>query len=293
MVSNILVIDGDETEARSLAHGLRAHTYQTQETTTGQDGLVRAACRQFDAVILGLDLPDIGGVEIVAGLRRATTVPIIAISPDRGELDKIRLLDAGADDHVTAPFATGELLARLRAKLRRSRPELGPATVATDDFTIDLVARRATTVSGDIHLTPTEWRLVEVLTRNRGSMVTQRELLLQVWGPGYESQTEYIRVYLKQIRAKLEPVPSRPRYFLTYPGFGVRFDAETMHPGVVVSSGSRRRDDGTDGHGADATRRPTASSRPRPSIGSSGTSGGRRCCVTTRTGSRSGPRTPP
>ena len=230
---NILVVDGDEASARSISRDLRTHRYHPHETVTGRDGLAVAGRRCFDAVILGLDLPDMGGVEVISGLRRATAVPIIAISPDRGELDKIHLLDAGADDHVTTPYAIGELLARVRAKLRRSRPDFGPTNVETDDFAIDLVARRATTVTGDIHLTATEWHLVEFLVRNTGRMLTYRELLHQVWGPRYESQTQYIRVYLKQIRAKLEPVPSRPRYFLTYAGFGVRFDTDDSHPGEL------------------------------------------------------------
>jgi two-component system KDP operon response regulator KdpE len=175
-------------------------------------------------VILDPDLPDMDGLDVVAGLRGWSSVPIIVTSHRVGEHAAVAALDAGSDDYIRKPFGTGELFARLRALLRRSwRPE-ECATVVTDDFTVDLSARRVTTAAGDVGLTPTEWRLVELLVRNPGKVVSRRTLLREVWGIEYEAETNYLRVYLAQIRRKLEPNPREPRYFLTHHGLGLRFD---------------------------------------------------------------------
>ena len=161
---------------------------------------------------------------MIEGLRGWTQVPIIVLSVRGEESDKVIALDAGADDYVTKPFAMGELLARLRAALRRVSPHAAIAVVTTEAFTIDLAAKRASTSAGNVRLTPTEWHIVEILVQNPGKLVTQRQLLRDVWGPSYERETNYLRVFLAQIRRKLEPDPARPRYFITEPGVGYRFE---------------------------------------------------------------------
>ncbi len=223
-MTKVLVIDADEAMARALCINLRARQYDARAAATGCDGLVLAGRFHPDVVVLDFDLPDMNGLDVVSGLRGWSSVPIIVISQNDSELDKVGALDAGADDYVTKPFGMSELFARLRALLRRSRAEDERPSVATDDFTIDLAARRVTSASGDVRLTPTEWRLVEILVRNAGRVVTQRALLREVWGPSHETETQYLRVYLAQIRRKLEPTPAKPRYFLTHPGLGLRFE---------------------------------------------------------------------
>jgi two-component system KDP operon response regulator KdpE len=163
------------------------------------------------------------GVEVVEGIRGWSPVPVIVLSARHLEQAKVRALDAGADDYVTKPFGMDELLARIRAALRRGTPASQEPVVTTETFTIDLAARRVTRDGADVRLTPTEWHLLEVLVRNAGKLVSQRQLLHEVWGPTYESETNYLRVYLAQLRAKLEPDPSRPRYLITEPGMGYRF----------------------------------------------------------------------
>jgi two-component system KDP operon response regulator KdpE len=179
-------------------------------------------------VVLDLGLPGIGGVAVIEGLRGWTQVPIIVLSVRETERDKVAALDAGADDYVTKPFGMDELLARLRAALRRAAPAEEAAIVTTPDFTIDLAAKRVADASGvEIRLTPTEWQIVEVLTRHAGKLVSQRQLLQEVWGPEYGTETNYLRVFMAQVRRKLEPAPSRPRYFITEPGMGYRFEPPT------------------------------------------------------------------
>jgi two-component system KDP operon response regulator KdpE len=165
------------------------------------------------------------GVEVVEGLRGWSTVPVIVLSARDQEQSKVRALDAGADDYVTKPFGMDELLARVRAALRRGAPAPQEPVVNTAAFTVDLAARRVIRDGADVRLTPTEWHLLEVLVRNAGKLVPHRQLLQEVWGPKYESETNYLRVYLAQLRAKLEPDPARPRYLLTEPGMGYRFVA--------------------------------------------------------------------
>ena len=176
-------------------------------------------------VIFDLGLPGIDGIDVVEGLRGWSDVPIIVLSVRDAEADKIAALDAGADDYVTKPFAMGELLARLRAATRRAapNPEDEPIVV-TDAFTVDLAATRVERDGEQVHLTPTEWHLLEVLVRNPGRLVSQRQLLQTVWGPQYERESNYLRVYMAQLRRKLEHDPSRPRHLITEPGMGYRFE---------------------------------------------------------------------
>jgi two-component system KDP operon response regulator KdpE len=164
------------------------------------------------------------GIDVIRGLRGWSEVPIIVLSARDAEREKIAALDAGADDYVTKPFGMGELLARVRAALRRSAPATEEAVIVTDAFTIDLAAKRVTNGDAEVRLTPTEWHLVEMLVRNAGKLVTQGALLREVWGPEYGTETNYLRVYMAHIRRKLEPDPATPRYFITEPGMGYRFE---------------------------------------------------------------------
>jgi two-component system KDP operon response regulator KdpE len=222
--SRVLVVDDELPLLRALATNLRARGYVVDLAPTGEEALELAARRRPDAVILDLGLPGISGIEVIEGLRGWTAVPIIILSARGAEHDKVVALDAGADDYVTKPFGMDELLARLRAALRRNAPAPESAVVQTADFTVDLAAKRVTGPEGEVRLTPTEWGLVEVLVRNAGKLVSQRQLLLKVWGPENGEETN-LRVHLAHIRRKLEPDPSRPRYFVTEPGMGYRFDA--------------------------------------------------------------------
>ncbi len=224
-VTRVLVVDDEPQIRRALIANLKTRGYEVDLAATGEEALRLAAERHPDVVILDLGLPGIDGIEVVEGLRGWTDVPIIVLSVRESEADKVAALDAGADDFVTKPFGMGELLARLRAAVRRSAPAAETeATVATDDFVIDLVAKKVSKGGTEQRLTPTEWHLVEVLVRNPGRLVTQRQLLQEVWGPQYERETNYLRVYMAQVRRKLEPDPSQPRYFITEPGMGYRFE---------------------------------------------------------------------
>jgi two-component system KDP operon response regulator KdpE len=196
---------------------------------TAHDGgtaLRLAADGKPDVVVLDLGLPDLDGTDVIAGLRGWTSMPIIVLSARTDSADKVDALDAGADDYVTKPFGMDELLARLRAAVRRvavAGPEDEPI-VKTASFTVDLAAKRVLRDGAEVHLTPTEWGLLEVLARNAGKLVAQKQLLRDVWGPAYEKETHYLRVYLAQLRRKLEPEPARPRHLLTEPGMGYRFE---------------------------------------------------------------------
>jgi two-component system KDP operon response regulator KdpE len=162
---------------------------------------------------------------VIRGIRGWSQVPIVVLSVRDAEGDKVAALDAGADDYVTKPFGMDELLARLRAALRRTTPAEEEALVETEDFTIDLAAKKVRRDGEEVRLTPTEWNLVEVLVRNRGRLVAQTQLLQEVWGPQYHDETNYLRVFMAQVRRKLEPEPSHPRYFITEPGMGYRFES--------------------------------------------------------------------
>jgi two-component system KDP operon response regulator KdpE len=224
-VTKLLVIDDEARFLRAIAISLRARGYDVETAATGEDGLAVAARAHPDAVVLDLGLPDLDGLDVLRALRGWTSVPVIVLSARHEEQAKVEALDIGADDYVTKPFGMDELLARLRATLRRSVPGQDEPLIETADFTIDLAAKRARNAAGDdVRLTPIEWGIVTTLVRNRGKLVTQRQLLQEVWGPQYETETEYLRVHLAAIRRKLEPTPSRPRYFVTEAGMGYRFE---------------------------------------------------------------------
>ena len=225
-VTRVLVIDDEPSILRALRINLTARNYEVSTASDGASGLAAVSRERPDVLILDLGLPDMDGTDVIHGVRGWSSTPIIVLSVWDQEQQKVAALDAGADDYVTKPFGMDELLARLRAAVRRSAPAPDEPVVTTPDFTVDLAAKRVTRDGeGDIRLTPTEWQLLEILVRNRGRLVTQRQLLQEVWGPAYESESNYLRVYVAQLRRKLEPEPSRPRYLLTDPGMGYRFRA--------------------------------------------------------------------
>jgi two-component system KDP operon response regulator KdpE len=230
-MTRVLVVDDEPQIRRALATNLQARDYEVDLAATGEEALRLAAERHPDVVILDIGLPGISGVEVVRGLRGWTDTPIIMLSVRETEADKVEALDAGADDYVTKPFGMNELLARLRASVRRSAPgaEVVPL-VATAAFTIDLIDKRVRDGEDEIHLTPIEWGLAETLVRNRDRLVSQRQLLQTVWGPQYETETNYLRVHMANLRRKLEPDPSRPVYFITEPGMGYRFQVPEGDP---------------------------------------------------------------
>jgi two-component system KDP operon response regulator KdpE len=224
-VTRVLVVDDEPQIRRALSTNLRARGFEIDLAETGEQALELAARHRPDLVVVDLGLPGIDGVEVVRGLRGWSNVPIVVLSVRDAETDKVQALDAGADDYVTKPFGMDELLARMRAALRRAVPTeaVEEPVVETPDFRVDLARKRVTTAAGEVRLTPTEWHLVEVLVRHAGKLVSQRQLLQEVWGPSYGRETNYLRVYLAQIRRKLEPDPAHPRYFITEPGMGYRF----------------------------------------------------------------------
>jgi two-component system KDP operon response regulator KdpE len=223
-VSRILVVDDDDQLRRALRINLAARHYEVLTAADGTSALETAARTPPDLAIVDLGLPDIDGVEVVRGLRGWTTVPIIVLSARDDQAGKVQALDAGADDYVTKPFGLDELLARIRAALRRAAPVADTATISTPDFTVDLSAKRLTTTAGaEVRLTPTEWHMLEILARHPDKLVAQKQLLREVWGPAYENETGYLRVHLANLRRKVEPDPSRPRYLITEPGIGYRF----------------------------------------------------------------------
>ena len=223
--ARVLVVDDEPQLARALRINLKARGYRVDTAVDGRGALEAAARHHPDVIVLDLGLPDMDGTEVISGLRGWSAVPIIVLSARHASDDKVDALDAGADDYVTKPFGMDELLARLRAAVRRAAPAAEePAVVETDAFTIDLAARKATRAGREVRLTPTEWHILELLIRNSGRLVGQRELLREVWGPSYGTETNYLRVYLAQLRRKLEPDPARPRYLITEAGMGYRFE---------------------------------------------------------------------
>lgn len=224
-MSRVLVVDDDAQIRRALRINLTARGYEVLTAADGASALRTAAEGHPDAVVLDLGLPDLDGTDVIAGLRGWTHVPIIVLSARTDAADKVDALDAGADDYVTKPFGMAEFLARLRAALRRAQVSNveGDPIVATETFTVDLAAKRVIRADGEVHLTPTEWGILEQLVRNQGKLVAQQQLLREVWGPTYLKETNYLRVYLAQLRRKLEVDPAHPRHLITEAGMGYRF----------------------------------------------------------------------
>jgi len=222
-MSRILVVDDDRPLLRALHITLSARGYDVQVAQDARTALDLAARHPPDLAVVDLGLPDLDGLHLITALRGWSSAPILVLSARHGEPAKIDALDAGADDYVTKPFGMGELLARIRAALRRAAPATDQPVITTAAFTVDLAAKRVTTAGGEARLTPTEWHLLEILVRNAGRLVTHQQLLREVWGPKYESQTSYLRVHLGNLRRKIEPDPARPRYLRTDAGLGYRF----------------------------------------------------------------------
>jgi two-component system, OmpR family, KDP operon response regulator KdpE len=220
---SILVIEDELQMQRFLRTSLGTNGYQVFEAQTGQDGLTQAAARNPDLVLLDLGLPDLDGLQVTQHLRAWAGMPIIVISARGKEEDKIKALDAGANDYLTKPFGIGELLARIRAALRHSaRSDSGATQFAMGDVRVDLVKRRVTKSDVEVHLTPIEFKLLTTLIKYEGRVITHRQLLKDVWGPSAGEQTHYLRVYMGQLRHKLEDDASRPRFLTTEPGIGYR-----------------------------------------------------------------------
>ena len=230
-MTRILVVDDERQLLRAMSINLRARGYEVDLAETGAQALQLAASKHPDVVILDLGLPDLDGADVIAGIRGWSQVPIIVLSARHTEEAKGTALDAGADDYGTKPFGLDELLARLRATLRSAEANQGTEApvIRTADFTVDLAATRVTLAATgeEVRLTPTEWQLLEVLVRAGGKLVTGPQLLHEVWGPQYGTELNYLRQYVAQLRRKLEPEPSQPRYLITEPGIGYRFVAGT------------------------------------------------------------------
>jgi two-component system KDP operon response regulator KdpE len=223
-VTSILLVEDDENLRRALTLTLRARGYQVVDVASGRLALASLASSRVEVVILDLGLPDMDGVDVIRAVRAHSATPIVVLSARRDEVDKVRALDAGADDYMTKPFGVDELLARLRAAVRRSGRGTDLRTIRTADLIIDLGTKSVASIDGrPIHLTPTEWGVLETLVKANGLLVSSTDLLAEVWGPGYEEQTNYLRVYVGQLRRKLEPDPAQPRYLITAPGLGYLF----------------------------------------------------------------------
>ena len=225
----VLVVEDEPQVARFLRASLGSHGFRVLEATSGAQGLVEAAARVPDLILLDLGLPDMDGVEVARRLREWSAVPILVLSARGQERDKIEALDAGADDYLTKPFGIGELLARIRVALRhaeRAGAPGAPAEFAAGEMRVDLAGRRVYFRGAPVHLTPIEYRLLAVLVKNAGRVVTQRQLLKEVWGPSSVDQSHYLRVYMAQLRHKLEAESARPRWLITEPGVGYRLKTE-------------------------------------------------------------------
>ena len=257
-MTRVLVVDDEPQILRALRINLRVRQYEVFTAASGSEALEVAGHHPPDLVILDLGLPDLSGIDVIHGLRGWTTAPIVVLSGRADSTDKVEALDAGADDYVTKPFSMDELLARMRAAVRRSGAPDEQPRVQLGNLVVDLAAKRverpapatASTGSGtggpgagpdgdgadpggDIRLTPTEWHLLEVLLRHPGQLLSQQQLLTEVWGPGYGSATGNLRLYMAQLRRKLEPDPARPRWLITEPGMGYRYQPEPESELVV------------------------------------------------------------
>jgi two-component system KDP operon response regulator KdpE len=229
-MTRVLVVDDEPQILRALRINLRVRDYEVHVAATGAEALEMAGRYPPDLVILDLGLPDLDGVEVIQGLRGWTKAPIIVLSGRADSVDKVEALDAGADDYVTKPFGVEELLARMRAAVRRTGTPEDLPRIRLGSLVVDLAAKRVTRQAGDggtqaedIRLTPTEWHLLEVLLRNPGKLLSRNQLLTEVWGPGYADATGNLRLYMAQLRRKLEPDPARPRWLITEPGMGYRY----------------------------------------------------------------------
>ena len=224
-MSRILVVEDEERLRRALAINLKAHGHTVEAVGDGAAALRAAAAAAPDLVIVDLGLPDMDGMEVGAGIRGWSVVPIIILSARDNQWDKVDALDAGADDYLTKPFGMDELLARIRASLRRYSGAGGAdAVVETPTLRIDLAAHKLSREGSEVRLTPTEWHFLEALVRHSGKLVSGRQLLHDIWGPAYTEETNYLRVYMAQLRRKLEVDPAHPRHLITEPGMGYRFE---------------------------------------------------------------------
>ncbi|MET9964888.1 response regulator transcription factor [Streptomyces sp. NPDC006356] len=226
-MTRVLVVEDDPQLVRALLINLQARHYGVDAAPDGATALRLATARQPDVVLLDLGLPDMDGADVIKALRGWTRVPILVLSARQASEEKVTALDAGADDYITKPFSMNELLARLRAAVRRTEEvplASGATLVETDEFTIDLLAKKAVRGGHDIRLTPTEWHLLEILVTNPGRLITQKHMLQEVWGVTHGNKTNYLRVYMAQLRRKLETDPAHPRYLITEPGMGYRFE---------------------------------------------------------------------
>jgi len=225
----ILVIEDEQEIRRFLRVSLASHGYRLVESATGKEGVMQAASQQPDVIVLDLGLPDIDGMDVIRQVREWSQVPIIILSARGQEHEKVGALDAGADDYLTKPFSVGELLARLRVALRhaaRSKGEPGEPVFVLDSLRVDLAGRQVFLAEAEIHLTPIEYRLLTTLVKYAGKVVTHRQLLKEVWGPDSVHETQYLRVYMAQLRRKIEADPARPRFLLTEPGVGYRLASQ-------------------------------------------------------------------
>src|SRR5437868_139828 len=225
-MTRVLVVDDEPQILRALRINLRVRDYEVHVAATGAEALEVAGRYPPDLVILDLGLPDLDGVEVIQGLRGWTKAPIIVLSGRADSVDKVEALDAGADDYVTKPFGVEELLARMRAAVRRTGTPEDLPRIRLGDLVIDLAAKRVIRQGDDVRLTPTEWHLLEVLLRNPGKLLSRNQLLTEVWGPGYADATGNLRLYMAQLRRKLEPDPARPRWLITEPGMGYRYQPD-------------------------------------------------------------------
>jgi two-component system, OmpR family, KDP operon response regulator KdpE len=224
-VTAVLVVDDDTQLLRALRIHLSARGYEVHTAVDGKAALRAAEGNEIDVVVLDLGLPDVDGTEVITALRAFTSVPIIVLSARADSGDKVRALDRGADDYVTKPFGVDELMARLRAAVRRAATVPENDAIEAGELTIDLAAKIVRRSGEEVHLTPTEWSLLDLLVRNRGRLVARKQLLREIWGPVQRKETSYLRVYMAQLRRKLERDPAHPEHLITEAGMGYRFRA--------------------------------------------------------------------